>query len=386
MEVRPFKIQVPEETLEDLRQRLARTRWPGEIEDSGWDYGSNLAYMKELVEYWRTGFDWRAQERALNTFSHYRADIDGLGVHFIHERGKGPNPLPIIITHGWPSSFFEMTKLIPLLADPASHGGDPGDSFDVVVPSMPGYGFSDRPTKEGMSALRIGELWGRLVTEGLGYDRFAAQGGDWGSTVTSRLAHAYSQQVVGILVTSMDMGTLVPYMGPGSRELSDAEKALHEDWAALQRVEGGYGHIQGTKPQTIGYSLNDSPVGLAAWIVEKFRAWTDCDGDVERRYSKDELLTNVTIYWATETPNSAGRLYYETHHTPWRFAKGERIKVPCAIALFPKEPATPPREWAERIYNVQRWTHMARGGHFGAFEEPGLLADEIRTFFRQFRR
>ena len=385
MDVQPFKVQVPEATLQDLRERLARTRWPDEIEDSGWDYGSNLAYVKELVEYWRTRFDWRVQEEAINSFAHFRANVDGLNVHFIHERGKGPDPLPIVISHGWPSSFFEMYKLIPRLTDPASYGGDPADSFDVVAPSLLGYGFSDRLAEPGMSVFRMADYWAKLMTEALSYDRFGAHGGDWGAILTARLGFAYPGNVVGIHTTQAAAGPMFPYTGPGSRELSEAERALMEDRERWSQAEGAYGHIQGTKTQTLSYGLNDSPAGLAGWIVEKFRSWSDCDGDVERSYTKDELLTNVTIYWVTETANSSCRLYYESQHNPWRLGEGDRIQVPCAIARFPKEISPPPREWAERSHNVQRWTEMPRGGHFAALEEPDLVAEDIRAFFRPLR-
>ena len=383
MDVRPFKVEVPDATLEDLRERLGRTRWPDEIPGSGWDYGSNLAYIKELVEYWRTRFDWRAQERAINAFAHYRATVDGLGIHFIHERGKGPDPLPLIMTHGWPGSFFEMVKIIPLLTDPASHGGDAADSFDVVVPSMPGYGFSDHTTQRGVNLVKIPDLWAQLMTEGLGYRRFGAQGGDWGAGVTARFGFAYPDRVVGIHVTSV-LG-VQPYLGPGARELSEEEQAGIAAFKSWMGSEGGYAHLQGTKPQTLAYGLNDSPAGLAAWIVEKYRTWSDCDGDVERRYTKDELLTTVTIYWVTQSINSSTRLYYEHWHNPWSFGQGERIQVPCGVALFPKEICPQPREYAERSYNVQRWTEMPRGGHFAALEEPELLAQDIRAFFRPLR-
>ncbi|PKB66660.1 MAG: multidrug MFS transporter [SAR202 cluster bacterium Io17-Chloro-G4] len=383
MDVQPFKIQVPEETLIDLGERLADTRWPDELPGTDWDYGTNMAYLKELVDYWRTSFDWRAQEEAINRLSHFKADVDGLGIHFIHEQGKGPNPMPLILTHGWPGSFFEMSKITPLLADPASHGGDAADAFHVVTPSMPGYGFSDHPTKPGMHVLRVSDLWVKLMTEGLGYDRFGAQGGDWGASVTAYLGFAYPQSLIGIHLTSMVRPT--PYMGPGSTPLSEAEQALlkqREDWL---QAEGGYSHIQGTKPQTLSYGLNDSPVGLAAWLVEKYRSWSDCGGDVESRFTKDELLTTITIYWVAEIINSSTRLYYETARHPWDMKQGERITVPSAMAVFPKEISLPPREWGERSYNVHRWTEMPSGGHFAALEEPERLAEDIRAFFRPLR-
>ena len=385
MDVQPFKIQVSDAVLQDLRERLARTRWPDEIPGAGWDYGTNLDYIKELVEYWRTQFDWRAQEEALNSFAHFRSNVDGMGIHFIHERGKGPNPFPLILTHGWPSSFFEMLKVVPILTDPASHGGDPADSFDVVVPSMPGYGFSDIPKQREMDIFKIADLWSQLMPEGLGYRRFGATGSDWGASVTACLGYSYPDRVVGIHVTSVSAAVMFPYMGPGSRELSEAERAMMAQRESWMWDEGAYARIQGTKPQTLSYGLNDSPAGLAAWIVEKFRRWSDCDDDVERRFTKDELLTNVTIYWVTQTINSSARLYYEAFRRPWTFAQGERIQVPCGVALPFKEITLPPREWAERSYNIQRWTEMPRGGHFFAHEEPELLAQEIRAFFRPLR-
>ncbi len=351
--------------------------------ESGWDYGSNLAYVKELSEYWHTAFDWRAQEAALNRFAHFRTTIDGMGIHFVHERGKGPNPMPLIITHGWPSTFFEISKVIPLLADPASHGGDPADAFDVVVPSMPGYGFSEHTTRRGINLARIADMWSQLMTQGLGYSRFGAQGGDWGAGVTARLGFSYASQVVGIHTTAVS-GAPNTWM-PGMRELSVAERTLVESRAHWFQEEGGYFHIQGTKPQTLSYGLNDSPTGLAAWIVEKWRTWSDCDGDVERRFSKDELLTTIMIYWVTQTINSSTRLYYENLHNTWVIQPGQRIDVPCGVARFPHDNSYPPREWAERFYNLQQWTEMPRGGHFAAFEEPELLANDIRAFFRPLR-
>jgi len=383
MEVQPFKIAVDDEVLDDLRQRLAGTRWPDEIPASGWDYGSNLEYLKELVEYWGTSFDWRAQEKLINSFNHYKAEVDGLDIHFIHERGKGANPMPLVITHGWPSSFFEMSKIIPLLADPGSHGGDPADAFDVVAPSLPGFGFSDRPTQRGMQVLKVADMWAKLMTQSLGYPRFAAQGGDIGAGVTARLGYAYPENLIGIHLTSVTRPT--PYLGPGAQELSEAERAHLEQRERWQQAEGGYAHIQGTKPQTLSYGLNDSPAGLAAWIVEKYRTWSDCDGNVESRFTKDELLTTITIYWVTQTISSSTRMYYENQRHTWSMKPEERIQVPSAMALFPQEISLPPREWAERSYNVRRWTKMPRGGHFAALEEPELLAEDIRAFFRPLR-
>ena len=383
MVVKPFEIKVDDAVLDDLRQRLSATRWPDEIPASGWDYGSNLGYVKELVEYWRTSFDWRAQEKLLNSFNQFKTQVEGLDIHFIHERGKGPNPMPLVITHGWPSSFFEMSKIVPLLADPGSHGGDPADSFDVVAPSLPGFGFSDRSSQRGMQVLKVADMWAKLMTENLGYPRFTAQGGDIGAGVTSRLGFAHPESMIGIHLTSITRPT--PYLGTGSRELTEAEKAHSAQREKWQQEEGGYNHIQGTKPQTLSYGLNDSPAGLAAWIVEKYRSWSDCGGDVERRFTKDELLTTITIYWVTQTINSSTRMYYENQKLTWVMKPEEKIGVPSAMALFPQEIARPPREWAERSYNVCRWTEMPRGGHFAALEEPGLLAEDVRAFFRPLR-
>jgi pimeloyl-ACP methyl ester carboxylesterase len=383
MAVEPFAIDVPDSVLDDLRARLERTRWPDELPGTGWDYGSNLDYIKELVEYWRTKFDWRAQEKLINSFSHFKTEVDGLGIHFIHEKGKGPNPMPLIVTHGWPGTFFEMHKIIPFLSDPANHGGNPADSFDVIVPSMPGYGFSDPTTERGLDVLSVSDLWAKLMLENLGYPRFGAQGGDWGASVTAKLGFSHPDKVIGIHSTSVTRPT--PYMGPGSRELSDAEKAIIRHRTDWQASEGGYAHIQGTKPQTLSYGLNDSPAGLAAWIVEKYRTWSDCGGDVESRFTKDELLTTVMIYWVTQSIGSSTRLYYETNRKPWDLKQGERIEVPCGIASFPGENTVPLREWAERSYNVQHWTDMPSGGHFAALEEPVNLVADIRDFFRPLR-
>jgi len=383
MKVRPFTIAVENSVLDDLRQRLADTRWPDEIPNTGWDYGSNLAYIKELVDYWRTDFDWRAQEAKLNAFNHFKSEVDGLDIHFIHEKGKGPNPIPLIITHGWPSCFFEMTKIIPLLADPASHGGDAADSFDVVAPSLPGFGFSDHAQDRGMEVQRVAGMWNKLMTQNLGYPKFGAQGGDIGSGVTARLGFAHSDTLYGIHLTSITRPT--PYLGPGSKPVTDSEQALITQRDKWFQDEGGYNHIQGTKPQTLAYGLNDSPVGLAAWIVEKYRTWSDCGGDVEKSYTKDELLTIVTIYWVTQTISSSTRMYFENQKHLWTMEKDQKVPTPAGMAMFPQEISKPPREWGERSYDVRRWTEMASGGHFAALEEPQLLAEEVRAFFRDFR-
>lgn len=384
MNMQPFRVQIADEILGELKDRLAGTRWPGEIAGSGWTYGANLAYLRELIEYWRVEYDWRAQEDSINRFAQFRADVDGVGVHFIHEPGSGPNPLPLIITHGWPGSFVEMLKIIPMLTDPAEHGGDAFDSFDVIVPSMIGYGFSDRPNTPGMTNRRMAEIWRELMA-GLGYRKFGAQGGDWGAGISTWLARLFPESILGIHLNYIP-GSYQPFLGPGTRPPSDVETAFLQDREKWLREEYGYGHVQGTRPQTLAYGLNDSPAGLAAWIVEKFREWGGCDGDIERCFTKDELLTNVTIYWATQTIDSSIRLYREAQETPLALREGERVDIPCGIARFPAEAPFPPREWIERGYNVTHWSEMPRGGHFAALEQPELLAEDLRKFFRPLRK
>ena len=383
MEANPFEIKISDEILAELRDRLVATRWPDELPGVGWEYGSNMDYLKELVDYWRNDFDWREQERKINSFNHFRATVGGLGIHFIHERGKGPNPMPLVITHGWPGTFYEMHKIIPLLTDPAAHGGDPEDSFDVVAPSLPGFGFSDHPTEREVEVGKTASLWVELMTQTLGYPKFAAHGGDIGAGVTSRLGHGHADSLIAIHLTSITRPT--PYLGEGARDLTDAERTHMRERQDWQQAEGGYAHIQGTKPQTLAYGLNDSPAGLAAWIVEKYRTWSDCGGDVEKQFTKDDLLTTITIYWATETISSSTRMYKENQRYEWTMAKDEQIEVPTGVAAFPEEISRPPKEWAERSYNLQRWTQMPRGGHFAALEEPQLLAEDIRAFFKPFR-
>ena len=378
----PFTIAIPDAALADLRNRLDQARWPaGEIPDSDWDYGANMAYIKQLVEYWRTEYDWRAQEHRMNQWPHFMLTIEGQRIHFLHIKGKGPKPLPLIVSHGWPGSFYEFMEAIGPLSDPAAHGGDPADAFDLVVPSLPGYGFSAPTQQRQVNTSRIADWFATLMTDALGYTQYGAQGGDWGALVTSRLGFAYPQNLVGI---HLNMVGVAPH--PANRQdLSAAEQAWIKEMGTWQRDETGYQGIQGTKPQTLAFGLNDSPVGLCAWIVEKFRTWSDCDGDPERSYSKDQLLTNVMIYWLTQTIHSSTRLYYEERHHPWRLGKEEKISVPTGFAAFPRELARPPREWAERAYNVTHWTEMPAGGHFAAMEKPALLVEDIRAFFRKLR-
>ncbi len=379
--IEPFGLSVSDEVLEDLRRRLSATRWPDEAPDSGWKFGTNLEYMKGLVDYWLNGYDWRIQESALNAFSQYRVVYGDTRLHFIHQPGNGPDPLPLLMLHGWPGSFYEFHKIIGPLTDPESHGGDPGDAFTVVVPSLPGYGFSHSPNQRRLNIEEMAEVLAGLMSRVLGYDRFFAQGGDWGSFVTTRLGQAHSRNVAGI---HLNMVPLAPH--PKDRQNpSEAEQAFLKQAGEFLNEESGYQWIQGTKPQTAAYALTDSPAGLAAWITEKFYSWSDCRGDLENSISKDELLTNIMIYWVSGAVNNSFWLYYQLRHHPYRLAQGDRIEVPTAIAAFPGEILRPPREWAARMYNLQQWTAMASGGHFAALEEPEELVRDIRTFFRRFR-
>ncbi len=383
MALEPLSIPFSQDAIDDLRDRLVRTRWPDEVPGSNWEYGFNLRFLQEICAYWREEFDWKTQVERLSRFDHFRYIADEIGIHFIHERGKGPNPMPLILTHGWPGSFLEMLRILPLLTDPAAHGGDSLDSFDVVIPSLPGYGFSDRPGSRGMNTFRIAELWAGLMDE-LGYSRFAAQGGDIGASVTTILGLRHGHRMIGLHLNYIP-GSYRPYLEPGTR-LGQIEEEFLKNAESWYEHSGAYGHIQRTHPQTAAYGLNDSPAALAAWILEKFREWSDCDGDLYRRFARDELLTNVTLYWITETIGSSFRLYYEGRRAPLHFREANFVHVPCGIAHFPKELPFPPREWIERGYNVQRWTDMPRGGHFAATEEPELLVEDIRAFFRDYRK
>lgn len=379
MSAEAFKIAIPQATLDDLRERLDRTRWPDEIVGAGWDYGTNLDYLKMLVGYWQRDFDWRAQERSLNRLAHFRANIDGFHIHFIHERGKGPHPLPLLLLHGWPSSFVQMLKILPLLTDPARYGGDPADSFDVIAASLPGYGFSDRPTRPGMSAGQMAVLFARLMSDVLGYNRYAVRGTDIGMGVVMQLAFDHPDQLVGLHV-----GGTLP-RPPGAHlpdNLTEAEKEYINNVQRWRFEEGAYAMLHATKPQTLAYGLNDSPAALAGWIIEKFRAWSDCDGDVEKAFTRDELLTNLTIYWATETINSSIRVYYESTHNPSNMGA---VNVSMGWAQPPRDLFPMPRSWAERLYKIDHWTDLPAGGHFPEWEQPEAVAADIRSFFHSLR-
>jgi pimeloyl-ACP methyl ester carboxylesterase len=378
---RPFTIHVPDEVLTDVRDRLARVRWPDEVPGAGWRFGSDLGYMKELIAYWCERYDWRTHEARLNRLRQYIVSLGGIELHFIHEPGVGPRPLPLLLSHGWPGSIVEFEALIPRLTDPGRFGGDAADAFTVVAPSLPGYTFSFQPNQPRLGVTQIADLFAALMTDVLGYSRFAAQGGDWGAFITSRLGVVCPERLAGIHVNLLSVRRdLAAPAEPTAEEKVYLAQLQH--WL---REETGYQWIQGTKPQTLAYGLTDSPAGLAAWIVEKFRTWSDCGGDVERRFSKDTLLTNVMLYWVTGAINSSFWPYYARYHEGWPIPDGHRIAVPTAYAAFPREILSPPRAWAERTYNIQRWTEMKAGGHFAALEEPDALAADIRAFFRTLR-
>jgi len=367
MPPRPFSISVPQDVLDDLHRRLANTRWPEPIPGAAWDYGADVAYVRELCEYWRSGYDWRKQEAALNRFPQFLAEVDGVDLHFWHVRGNGERPFPLLLVHGWPGSFVEMLAIVPMLTE----------CFHVVVPSLPGYGFSDAPSSAGMSNERIAGLFAELMT-GLGYDRFAVQGGDWGAGIATWLAVRFPSRVVALHLNYIP-GSFAPFV---EGELSAEEASFLDQRAQWSDEQGAYGHVQRTRPVTLAYALSDSPAGLAAWIVEKFREWADPGSVVPL----DVLLTNVTIYWATNSIASSMRLYLESARTPLRFERGERVRVPCGIARFPYEAPFPPRSWIERAYDVVRWTNMPQGGHFAALEAPERLAADVIELVRGVER
>ncbi|MFE9768245.1 epoxide hydrolase family protein [Streptomyces sp. NPDC005808] len=377
----PFTLQTGPAALEDLRARLRATRWPDIPEDAGWSLGADTAYLRELVAYWADGFDWPAQEAALAGLPHFRARLGGLGIHFVHARAVAPTGpvLPLVLSHGWPDSFWRYSKVIPLLTDPGAHGADPSDAFDVVVPDMPGYGYSDCPTGPPLDSIAVAGLWAELMGV-LGYARFGAAGGDIGSQVSRYLALDHPDRVVAVHRT--DAGW--PALAGDPADLTPEERAWFEDTAAWGASEGAYGAMHRTRPQTAAVGLTDSPAGLAAWIVEKLRAWSDCDGDIERSFTKDEILTNVTLYWLTGTIGSSMRMYHANSVIP-PAQLARRLEVPSGFSLFRSDIVRPPRAWLERTTNVVRVTEPARGGHFAPFEEPELYAEELREFFRPYR-
>ncbi len=379
-DIRPFRIDVPQADLDDLRERLARTRWPDELPGVGWDYGVPLGYLRELAEYWRTAYDWRAHEARLNQFPQFTTTIDGANVHFLHVRSPERDAWPLLLTHGWPGSIVEFAKIIAPLTDPRAHGGDAADAFDVVAPSVPGFGFSGPTREQGWNLHRITRAFAELMGR-LGYERYAAHGGDFGALLSPELGRLYPDRVLGVHVTG--------FLGLPSRDpaqlaaLTDDERdrlqALRRRWRDLR----GYSVIQATRPQTLAYGLTDSPVGQLAWIVEKFKEWTDSSERPEDAADRDQILTNVTLYWLTGTAGSSARLYRETANDLAR--ANEPSTAPTGMAVFPRELSLPIRRLVERTHNIVHWSEFDRGGHFPAMEVPDLLVEDLRTFFRRFR-
>ncbi len=380
-DIRPFELHVPDETLKDIEARVRAFPWHEMPEDGGWAYGANLDYMKELCAYWLDGFDWRTQEAAINRHAHFVAPVDGIDIHFMHEKGSGPDPMPLILSHGWPGSVVEFLDFVEPLAHPERFGGKVEDAFDVVAPSLIGFGFSGKPPRP-FGPRKMAGYFNKLMTEVLGYERYMAQGGDWGGALSSWLGFDHAPACRGIHVNILIMRTADGPQGPDE-----------EAWAAAfereQEMENGYRTQQATKPQTLSYAMMDSPVGIAAWLIEKFNSWSDTVGDdIESVHSKDAMLTNIMVYIATRTFNTASWIYYGRREEGGRVMSpdGSRVEVPTACALFPKELLSwPPRSYAERIYNVTQWTEMPRGGHFAAMEEPDLLLADIRKFARTLR-
>lgn len=380
--VDPFVIDVPEADLQDLRDRLSRTRLPDQLPDSGWDYGTNTAYLALLIDYWQNDFDWRAQERMLNTFDQFTTNIDDVDIHFIHQRSTHADAIPLLIVHGWPGSIVEFHKIIGPLTQPELYGGDARDAFHVIAPSLPGFGFSGKPQVPGYNPERMAHTLASLMQR-LGYERYGAQGGDWGGIITRILAARYPERLVGL---HSNFVLANPPADPEARVAVPAyEMERREVRQAYMANETAYMQIQGTKPQTLGVGLNDSPAGLAAWIVEKFHGWSDLDhsrlDSLEDKFTKDELLTNISVYWFTRSITSSTRIYYENRNVPMTEPLGF-VSVPTAGAIFPAELYLTPRLWAESSYNIVRWTEMPQGGHFAALEEPELLLNDIRAFFR----
>jgi pimeloyl-ACP methyl ester carboxylesterase len=375
--VEPFTTSTDPVALADLRARLRATRWPDAPQETSWSLGADVDYLRELIGYWADGFDWPAQEAALNRLPRFRVDLDGLRIHVVHARAATPS-MPLILGHGWPDSFWRYTKVIPLLVDPGPHGADPADAFDVVVPDMPGYGYSDRPGRP-LDSIAVAGLWARLMTA-LGYPRFGAAGGDIGSHVARYLALDFPDRVLAVHRTD---GGIPVYTGDKA-DLTAEEQAWFQAAASWGAAEGAYAAMHRSKPQTAAVGLTDSPAGLAAWIVEKLRGWSDCDGNVERSFTRDEILTNLTIYWMTGTIGSSMRMYHANGAIP-AAEHARRVAVPSGFSLFPSDLLRPPRAWLERTTNLVRVTEPPRGGHFAPFEEPELYAQELRDFFRPYR-
>src|ERR687886_202655 len=386
MDIQPFEVNIPQEKLDDLRERLARTRWPDELPGVGWSRGVPPGYLKELAEYWGTSYDWREHEAKLNEFPQFTTTIDGQNIHFLHVRSPESDALPLILTHGWPGSIVEFLEVIGPLTDPRVYGSDPYDAFHAVLPSIPDFGFSE-PTREvGWDTRRIARAWAELMSR-LGYERYGAQGGDVGAGVSPELGRLDPARVVGVHVNAATVGFMPfpPLDEDEMAELTDDEKTWVDMINYFMNEQFGYNALQSTRPQTIAYGLTDSPVGQLAWIVEKFKEWTDSMDVPEDAIDRDQLLTNVTVYWLTRTANSSARLYYEFGRSGASWHRVEPSSVPTGVAVFPREIAPPIRRFAERSNNIVHWSEFDRGGHFAAMEEPDLLIADIREFFRRFR-
>jgi pimeloyl-ACP methyl ester carboxylesterase len=369
-----FKSQIAQPAIDDLKFRISQTRWTDEIKDSGWLYGASLSYLKELADYWLNHFDWRKTEDKINQYPNYIAEIDGIRIHFLHIKGGGKTSVPLIITHGWPGSFLEMTKLIaPLTTNPEF-------PFDLIIPSIPGFGFSQKINTPGCNLWFISDLWSKLIKE-LGYKKVLAQGGDFGAGISTALALKHPEMMLGLHLNYIP-GSYFPFLS-ADEKLTEEEMKSQKHTEEWYNAEGAYSHQHRTKPLTLGYGLNDSPVGLLAWIVEKFYGWSDCNGNIETVFTKDELLGNVSLYWFTETIHSSIRLYNENSKAPLHFSKNDFIHTPVAIARFHKEDPFPARKFIERGYNIQHWTNMPVGGHFAAMEQPALLANDIIQFAKK---
>ncbi|QRF61437.1 epoxide hydrolase family protein [Variovorax paradoxus] len=382
MTPQPFRLRIADAAIADLHARLDMTRWPDQPAGLPWAHGADLAWMQRLATYWRHRFDWRAQEQRLNAFAQYTTPLHGIQLHYIHEAGQGPAPMPLLLSHGWPGSVFEFAELIPRLTDPARFGADPADAFTVVAPSLPGYGLSFRPGQPGFSVEQIADAFAALMTDVLGYGRFATQGGDWGASISARLGLVHPHKTVGVHLNLLPIAR-----DPARLGSSPAAQRYREELQHWLREETGYSAIQGTRPHTLAFGLSDSPIGLTAWIAEKMRAWSDCDGDIESVFSLDEILANVSLYWFTGAIGSSFWPYYARQHAAqWPIPEGATVDVPMGYAEFPAEILHPPRELAERTFtDIRRWSAMPRGGHFAAMEQPELLAEEIRAFYRPLR-